>query len=138
MKYSGIAELLIIPAFIISCSNGYIRTDSALQFTILKKGKGEKTQIGDKVLLYETTSYRNGTVLYSNEGSESPIKVEIGAGQVTAAVDQGLLGMREGEIKQLIAPPNLVQRTIYPENTSPDSTLVIKILLYKILTKERE
>ncbi len=127
---------LIILFIISGCASHYIKTTTGLEYTILKKGKGEKVNVGDEVLLYETTSYRNGTVLYSNENSGNPIKIKVGAGHVTAAVDEGLQGMRTGEIKQLIATPNLVKRTFYPENTSPDSTLVIKLILHKILSKQ--
>ena len=84
-------------------------------------------------MIRETTSYLNGTVLYSNENSGTPVKVLIGGNQATNAVDEGLRGMQEGEIRQLIAPPNLVRRKSYPSNVSPDSSLTIKIILHKIL-----
>ena len=90
---------------------------------------------GDEVLIYETTSYRNGTVLYSNYDSTSPVKVLIGGNQATQAVDEGLRGMRIGEIRELTAPPYLVKRKGYPANVSPDSTLVIRIRLDSILKK---
>jgi FKBP-type peptidyl-prolyl cis-trans isomerase len=127
---------LLVTLFIISsCASRYIKTETGLQYVILKKGKGDKAEIGDEILLYETTSYRNGTVLYSNENSGNPIKIKIGAGQVTNAVDEGLQGMRPREIRKLIAPPDLVKRTFYPENVSPDSTLVIKLRFYKNLSR---
>lgn len=88
---------------------------------------------GQEVLLFETTSYLDGTVLYSNENSKSPVKVLIGGNQATTAVDEGLRGMQVGEIRKLIAPPNLVKRKSYPPNVSPDSALTIKIILHKIL-----
>ncbi|WAC15351.1 FKBP-type peptidyl-prolyl cis-trans isomerase [Dyadobacter pollutisoli] len=108
-------------------------TPSGLQYTILKKGSGPKAETGKEILLFETTSYRNGTVLYSNENSTSPVKVLIGGNQATQAVDEALVGMRAGEIKKIIAPPYLVKRKDYPENVHPDSTLVIKMILHKIL-----
>jgi hypothetical protein len=43
--------------------------------------------------------------------------------------------MRVGEIHGLIATPNLVKRKSYPPNVSPDSILVIKMKLAKILAK---
>lgn len=119
----------------IGCSHKTVRTSSGLQYTILKKGKGIRAKTGDEVLIYETTSYRNGTVLYSNYNSTSPVKVLIGGNQATEAVDEGLRNMQEGEVRELIAPPFLVKRKDYPPNVSPDSTLVIKIKLDKILNK---
>lgn len=93
---------------------------------------GPKTKTGEQILLFETTSYRDGTVLFSNENTGRPVKVKIGAGQATRAVDEALLGMREGEIKEIIAPPNLVKRKSYPSNVNPDSTLLIRLVLHKI------
>ncbi|MEK8181062.1 FKBP-type peptidyl-prolyl cis-trans isomerase [Flavobacterium buctense] len=115
-----------------SCSNKIISTKSGLQYRILENGNGIKAKAGDEVFIYETTSYRNGTILYSNYNSSSPVKVLIGGNQATAAVDEGLRGMQVGEIRELIAPNYLVKRKGYPSNVSPDSTLVIKIKLDKI------
>jgi FKBP-type peptidyl-prolyl cis-trans isomerase len=111
----------------------YTSTASGLQFKILQAGTGEPAKAGNEVLIFETTSYLNGTVLYSNEYSTNPIKVLIGGNQATAAVDEGLRGMRSGEIRILIAPPYLVKRKSYPDNVSADSALSIKIILHKIL-----
>jgi FKBP-type peptidyl-prolyl cis-trans isomerase len=128
-----LAYTMISFAFL-SCQSGKMKTSkSGLQYVILKKGSGPKAQVGKEILLFETTSYRNGTVLYSNENTTKPVKVLIGGNQATQAVDEGLRGMRVGEIKKIIAPPYLVKRTGYPENVHPDSTLVIKMILHKIL-----
>lgn len=114
----------------------YIETESGLKFKILKEGEGIKAQNGDYVMLFETTSYRNGTELYSNENSENPIKVELGANQVTKGVEEGLIGMKSGEIRQLIVPHYLAKREFYPENVSPDSTLMIKLIVDKVIRNE--
>jgi len=129
---------------ILSCSNQnkvtkstsadkYVITETGLKYKILQKGTGQKAKAGQEVLLRETTSYLDGTVLYSNENSKAPVKVLIGGNQATNAVDEGLRGMQEGEIRQLIATPNLVKRKFYPQNVSPDSSLAIKLILIKIL-----
>jgi FKBP-type peptidyl-prolyl cis-trans isomerase len=114
-------------------TDGYVTTPSGLKYTILQKGSGDTAKEGHEVLIFETTSYRDGTVLYSNENSTNPVKVLIGGHQATDGVDEGLRGMQVGEVRRLIAPPELVKRKSYPANVSPDSTLVIKIILHKIL-----
>ncbi|MFN3968743.1 FKBP-type peptidyl-prolyl cis-trans isomerase [Flavobacterium sp.] len=126
---------LTAAVLLISCAATYTETQSGLKYKILEKGVGPKAKVGDEILLYETTSYRNGTVLYSNYNSTSPVKVLIGGNQATHAVDEGLRGMRVGEVRELIASSHLVKRKSYPPNVSPDSTLVIKIKLDKILSK---
>ena len=132
MKFSNTLFLILLFS---SCSNKIISTKSGLQYRIIENGSGIKAKAGDEVYIYETTSYRNGTVLYSNYNSTSPVKVLIGGNQATEAVDEGLRGMQVGEIRELIAPHYLVKRKGYPSNVSPDSTLVIKIKLDKIERK---
>ncbi len=136
---------LLVAFLLTGCSNqnkttksghtddGITTTGSGLKYIILKKGSGSPAKEGQEVLIFETTTYLNGTVLYSNEKSTNPVKVLIGGHQATDGVDEGLRGMQVGEIRKLIAPPYLVKRTTYPDNVSPDSTLVIKIILHKIL-----
>lgn len=128
------ATLLLVLVFA-GCSKNVISTKSGLTYRILEKGSGMKAKVGDEVFIYETTSYRNGTVLYSNYNSTSPVKILIGGNQATTAVDEGLRGMRVGEVRELVAPPHLVKRKGYPPNVSPDSTLVIKMKLDRIERK---
>lgn len=128
-------SIIFLISIFTSCSDKIISKKSGLKYIILEKGKGITTKVGDEVFIYETTSYRNGTILYSNYNSTSPVKVLIGGNQATEAVDEGLRGMKIGEIRELIAPHYLVKRKSYPENVSPDSTLVIKIKLDRIERK---
>lgn len=116
--------------------SGYLQTNTGLKYKVLKEGNGIKARKGDYVLLFETTSYRDGTELYSNESSENPIKIELGANQVTKGVEEGLIGMKSGEVKQLIVPHYLAKREFYPDNVSPDSTLVIKLKVSKVIRGE--
>lgn len=129
------ASLILLLLIFVSCSDKIVSTKSGLQYRILEKGTGIKAKAGDQVSIYETTSYRNGTVLYSNYNSTSPVKVLIGGNQATEAVDEGLRGMQVGEVRELIAPHYLVKRKDYPANVSPDSTLVIKMKLDRIERK---
>lgn len=132
---------LIMMITILSCrqqdratsEDGYITTQSGLKYKIIQPGKGEVAKVGDEILLFETTSYRDGTVLYSNENTTSPVKVLIGGNQATQGVDEGLRGMKVGEIREIVALRHLVKRASYPPNVSPDSTLVIKLILHDIL-----
>jgi FKBP-type peptidyl-prolyl cis-trans isomerase len=129
----GTAILLLF--LILGCAPKTVESKSGLRYKILEKGSGIQAQTGDEVFIFETTSYRNGTVLYSNYDSTTPVKVLLGARQATEAVDEGIRGMRVGEVRELTAPHYLVKRISYPDNVSPDSTLVIKIKLDKIVRR---
>ncbi len=139
MKSIKTLFIFIFSIVLWSCSQnsttekGYITTSSGLQYKIIQAGNGSPAKAGDEVLIFETTSYLNGEVLYSNENSDTPIPVLIGGNQATAAMDEALRGMQVGEIRQIIAPPELVKRKTYPQNMSPDSALTIRIILYEIL-----
>ena len=128
------ARFMLVLLVLVGCSAEKVMTTrSGLQYKRLKKGSGSKAKVGQEILLFETTRYRNGTILYSNEHNTNPVKVLIGGNQATQAVDEALVGMKAGEVKEIIAPPHLVKRTGYPPNVHPDSTLVIKLILHKIL-----
>ena len=114
-------------------NDGYIESDSGLKYKTIKEGTGHIAEIGDEALIFETTSNRDGTELYSNENATYPIKIKLGANMVTKGVEEGLLGMRSGEIRELIVPHYLAKRTFYPDNVSPDSTVVIKLIVDKII-----
>ncbi|HPG07234.1 MAG TPA: FKBP-type peptidyl-prolyl cis-trans isomerase [Saprospiraceae bacterium] len=143
MKKLHVFWLVAIPLLIHECHSDHdtrhgkeselITTASGLQYQSIQAGKGRSAQAGDTVLIYETASYRNGTVLYTNENSERPISVLIGGNQATKGEDEGLRGMKEGEIRLMIIPPALSRRSTYPPNLSPDSILVVRVLLDKIL-----
>ena len=137
MRLFSIISLLLLAACSspkqAGSSQKEIITSSGLRYMILQKGDGPAAKAGNEVMIYETTTYVNGTILYSNENTNRPVKVLIGGGQATAGVDEGLRGMQVGEIRRLILSPNLSKRTSYPDNISPDSTIVVKILLHKIL-----
>jgi FKBP-type peptidyl-prolyl cis-trans isomerase len=133
----------LLIAFICSCSeqkrttanDDFITTPSGLKYQVLEKGKGALAKEGNEVLIFETTTYLDGTVLYSNENTGKPVKVLIGGNQATAGVDEGLRGMQVGEVRKLVLPPHLSRRTSYPPNVSPDSTIVVKVLLSEIVEK---
>ncbi|MCK8520211.1 YceI family protein [Aquimarina sp. D1M17] len=132
--------LLIITA---SCSQyandkrtSLITTDSGLQYSILKEGKGKPVIEGQEVLIHEITTYRNNEEVYSSRKSDQPIKVLIGGNHVINGVDEGLRGMKKGEVRKLIVPPALSKRTGNITFPHPDSILVYEIELLDVLQKD--
>jgi peptidylprolyl isomerase len=108
-------------------------TTSGLTYMILKKGTGAFAKEGQEVLIHETMSYLNDSLLFSSRNLPSPVKVLIGANQAIKGVDEGLRGMQKGEVRKLIVPPSLSKRTGNPTFPHPDSTLVYEIELMEIL-----
>lgn len=59
---------------------------------------------GDKVKLHFTGRLEEGGVIASTRDKD-PVEVRAGAGQLLPGVDEALIGMQEGEEKELVLPP---------------------------------
>lgn len=114
-------------------SKDTVSSKTGLKYLVLKKGAGTIAKVGHEVLIFETASYGSGKVLYTNENTQRPIKVLIGGQQATEGEDEGLRGMRVGEVRKMYIPNYLCKRSGYPPNISPDSPIVVKVILHKIL-----
>ncbi len=114
--------------------SGLITTPSGLQYKILKKGIGTGATLGQDVKIHESTSYRDGTLIFSSEGMQ-PLQFTIGSKTVIQGVDEGVRGMKKGEIRKLIVPTSLSKRNSYPSILSKDSILVYKVELIDIIEK---
>lgn len=128
----------VIPfLFFISCSTPkLVLLDSGLKYTILKKGKGSVAEAGNEVLIHEKMSYPNDSLLFSSYKQTGPIKFRVGGNQVIDGVDQGVRGMKKGEIRKLIVPPSLSKRMGNQTFPHPDSTLIYQVELVDILLKK--
>lgn len=106
---------------------------SGLKYIMLKKGKGTPAQAGNEVLIHETMKYPNDSLIFDSRTLPGPVKVKLGANQAIAGVDEGLHGMRQGEIRKLIVPPALSRRKGNSQFPHPDSTLIYEIELMQII-----
>ncbi|WXG41806.1 MAG: peptidylprolyl isomerase [Candidatus Freyarchaeum deiterrae] len=61
-------------------------------------------QKGNKVKVEYSVSLDDGTIFDSSEGKE-PLEFEAGSGKVIKAVDQGVIGMKKGEEKEIRIEP---------------------------------
>jgi peptidylprolyl isomerase len=78
---------------------------------------------GDTVSVHYTGTLENGKKFDSSVDRGIPFSFTVGAGQVIKGWDQGLLGMKIGEKKRLVLPPDLAYG---PAGiTMPDGTVVI-------------
>jgi peptidylprolyl isomerase len=78
---------------------------------------------GDTVFVHYTGTLENGTKFDSSLDRGQPFDFVVGAGRVIKGWDQGLLGMKVGEKKRLVLPPDLAYGPAGV--TMPDGTVVI-------------
>jgi FKBP-type peptidyl-prolyl cis-trans isomerase len=113
---------------------GQTATPSGLIYETIKPGKGDFVKEGDEIFIHETTSYLSGKLLFSSrEAMPEPLKFRVGSKMVIAGVEEGVLGMRVGEVRKMIIPPALSKRTMYPDFLSPDSTLLYEVEVIDIV-----
>jgi FKBP-type peptidyl-prolyl cis-trans isomerase len=100
-------------------------------------GTGATAASGDTVTVNYTGTFTNGTVFDSSlAAGRSPFTFRLGAGQVIAGWDQGVLGMRVGGRRKLTVPPNLGYGSQGAPPTIPgNTTLLFDITLLSIAGK---
>ncbi|MFD2562402.1 YceI family protein [Aquimarina rubra] len=132
-----VGVVIIMMFFGCSGKTDFITTESGLQYKILKVGSGPMVVKGQEVLIHETTKYTNDSLVYTSRNRTSPLKILVGGNQVIKGVDEGLQGMKVGEIRKLIVPPSLSKRTGNITFPHPDSTLLYDIELIDIVQEEK-
>jgi peptidylprolyl isomerase len=83
-----------------------------VQTRTLKEGTGEPAKIGDVVEAHYTGWLQDvlgqrGEEFDSSRGRQQPVQLKLGAGKVIPGWELGLRGMKVGECRELIVPPDL-------------------------------
>ncbi len=83
-----------------------IKTETGLQYVILKRGTGKETpKAGDLVTVHYTGKLLDGTVFDSSIERNEPAQFKIG--EVIPGWNEALVEMKKGEKRTLIIPPEL-------------------------------
>jgi peptidylprolyl isomerase len=114
-----------------------VKTDSGLEYEILKPGTGESPKPGQKVTVHYTGWLDKNVDTENNFDSSvdrgTPFSFNIGVGRVIAGWDEGVISMKVGEKRRLFIPSNLGYGA-YGAGRSipPHSNLVFDVELLKI------
>ena len=108
--------------------------DNGLSIAIFEEGKGERVAtIGDKVSVQYTGWLMSGKMFDTSRKRPRAFSFKLGAGQVIQGWDSGVVGMKIGEQRRLIIPPELGYGergagTVIP----PNAPLVFDVELIRI------
>jgi FKBP-type peptidyl-prolyl cis-trans isomerase len=99
----------------------------------IKTGHGAEVVNGDKVLVHYTGTFESGQEFDNSRKRGQPLEFTVGAGQVIAGWEEGLLGMRVGGERVLVIPPEKAygQQGIGP--IPGNATLVFTLELLDII-----
>ncbi len=107
-------------------------TPSGLQIVQVNTTSGKEAQAGNTVSAHYTGYLTNGTVFDSSVGGD-PIVFPLGTGSVIEGWDEGLQGMKVGEKRRLIIPPELAYGASGAGGViPPNATLIFDVELMDV------
>ena len=126
------AQIIYAPSLNVDRSAMELRP-SGLYIRDLQVGEGEPTVAGDVMVVHYSGWLNDGTLFDSSHTRNQPFAVPIGAGQVIAGWEEGLLGMRVGGVRQLVIPPQLAYGAQSPSPLIPaGSVLIFEVELLEV------
>ncbi len=107
----------------------------SLKITDHVTGSGRPCVPGDLAICHCVCTRRKGDVLFASD-ADSPYPIRVGGRDCYPGIEYGLLGMRIGGRRTVIAPPNLIydERRTYPDLPA-NSLLVYELRLIDLPEK---
>ncbi len=104
-----------------------------IQIEELREGAGTEARAGNTVTVHYVGTLTNGQKFDSSRDRGKGFTFKLGAGQVIQGWDQGVAGMRIGQIRKLTIPPELAYGAGgFPPVIPPNSTLVFEVELLAV------
>ena len=101
-----------------------------LQIETLKPGAGTEATAGKQVTVHYVGTLTNGSKFDSSRDRGEGFQFALGKGQVIKGWDQGVAGMKIGEVRKLTIPPELGYGARgFPPIIPGNSTLVFEVEL---------
>ncbi len=84
-----------------------ITTASGLKYEILKAGTGAEAKAGQMVSVHYVGTLTDGKKFDSSRDRGEPFQFKLGAGDVIKGWDEGVAGMKAGELRKLTIPASI-------------------------------
>lgn len=134
LKGAAVAILGMAITTTAKAEEGFMTADNGLKHKITKEGSGDPAKPGQEVTVHYTGwLYENGKKGQEFDSSHSrnqPFSFQLGVGRVIQGWDEGVAGMKPGEQRTLIVPPDLAYGERAMGNViKPNSTLMFDVEL---------
>lgn len=107
-------------------------TASGLQYQDLTVGNGAEARPGMTAEVHYVGTLLNGAKFDASYDRNETLKFVIGAGEVIAGWDEGVIGMKTGGKRKLVVPPQLGYGSRDLGIIPPNSTLVFEVELISV------
>ncbi len=110
------------------------KSATGLAWKVLAEGAGDAVARGDFASVHYSGWLADRTLFDSSRMRGDPFQVQVGAGQVIPGWDEGLSGMKVGEKRLLVIPPQLGYGEEGAEGAiPPDATLVFEVEVVSVV-----
>jgi FKBP-type peptidyl-prolyl cis-trans isomerase len=104
-----------------------------VQIEELRQGAGAEARDGNTVTVHYVGTLTNGQKFDSSRDRGKGFTFRLGAGEVIAGWDQGVAGMKVGQMRRLTISPDLAYGARgFPPVIPPNSTLVFEVELLAV------
>jgi hypothetical protein len=108
---------------------------ATVSITVLTPGSGPQAKAGDTVRVHYVGTLSDGKQFDSSRQRNKPFDFSLGLGTVIRGWEQGVSGMRVGEKRKLVIPPELAYGSAGRPGIPPNSTLIFEVELLAINPK---
>ncbi len=109
-----------------------VQREDGLVTQVLATGNGDEARRGDKITVHFVGTLLDGGVFDSSRAKNAPFSFWVGERQVIEGLDDGLLGMHEGEVRRITVPPALGYGADSKPDIAPNSTLIFEVELLDV------
>jgi FKBP-type peptidyl-prolyl cis-trans isomerase len=103
-----------------------------IQIEILKEGKGAPVSKGANLSMHYVGTLTDGSKFDSSRDRGQPFHFTLGGGQVIAGWDEGIVGMKVGEVRKLTISPEKGYGSMNMGPIPANSTLIFEVELMEV------